>query len=122
MREEWETEISQQEFESLAQRLMPSTRMIEKRRYRLPLPDGRTAEIHVHEKHLAGFSYAEVNLIMLTMPPISNRRLGSDGKSRRTSGSLMGLWLGKTAWKLYGGFWENNHKLFCRNEGNLIFV
>ena len=34
--------------------------MIEKRRYRLPLPDGHMAEIHVHEGHLAGFSYVEV--------------------------------------------------------------
>ena len=34
--------------------------MIEKHRYRMPLADGLEAEIHVHEGHLAGFSYAEV--------------------------------------------------------------
>ena len=39
---------------------MPRTRMIEKRRYSIPLPDGLTAELHVHEGHLAGFNYAEV--------------------------------------------------------------
>lgn len=60
VREEWETEISQHEFVSLAERLMPRTRMIEKRRYSIPLPDGLTAELHVHEGHLAGFNYAEV--------------------------------------------------------------
>ncbi len=34
--------------------------MIKKRRYRLPLENGVVAEIHVHDGHLAGFSYAEV--------------------------------------------------------------
>ena len=62
VRQELETEITRQEFESLAERLMPGTCMIEKRRYRLPLPDGHMAEIHVHEGHLAGFSYVEVEL------------------------------------------------------------
>ena len=60
VREEWETEISRTEFDSLAMRLYPDTMMIEKRRYRLPLADGHTAELHVHDGHLAGFSYVEV--------------------------------------------------------------
>lgn len=60
VREEWEAAISRQEFDSLTMRLVPGTCMIEKRRYRLPLADGLEAEIHVHEGHLAGFSYAEV--------------------------------------------------------------
>jgi len=60
VREEWETEISRQEFESLEGRLYPETRMIEKRRYRIPLSDGRMAELHVHVGHLEGLSYAEV--------------------------------------------------------------
>ena len=34
VREEWETDISQEEFDSLAMRLCPDTLMIEKRRYR----------------------------------------------------------------------------------------
>ena len=34
VREEWETEISSQEFDSLAKRLCPGTCMIEKRRYK----------------------------------------------------------------------------------------
>ncbi len=60
VREEWETELSRQEFDSLAMRLCPDTVMIEKRRYRIPLADGYTAELHVHAGHLAGFSYVEV--------------------------------------------------------------
>ena len=60
VREEWETDISRDEFDSLAARLYPETCMIEKRRYRIPLEDGRTAELHVHDGHLAGFSYVEV--------------------------------------------------------------
>ena len=60
VREEWESEISRQEFDSLAKRLLPGTRMIEKHRYRLPLAGGQTAEIHIHGGHLAGFSYVEV--------------------------------------------------------------
>ena len=60
VREEWETEISKQEFDSLAARLHPETCMIEKRRYRIPLADGRMAELHVHEGHLTGFNYVEV--------------------------------------------------------------
>lgn len=60
VREEWETEISRQEFDSLAMRLCPDTMMIEKRRYRIPLADGNTAELHVHAGHLSGFSYVEV--------------------------------------------------------------
>ena len=60
VREEWETDISRQEFDILADRLMPGTRMIEKRRYHMPLDGGLVAEIHIHEGHLAGFSYAEV--------------------------------------------------------------
>ena len=34
--------------------------MIEKRRYKLTLPDGLIAELHVHIGHLAGFNYVEV--------------------------------------------------------------
>ena len=60
MREEWEIEISRQEFDSLAECFLPGTRTIEKCRYRLPLADGLTAEIHIHGGHLAGFSYVEV--------------------------------------------------------------
>ena len=60
VREEWETEISRQEFDSLAMRLCPDTMMIEKRRYRIPLVDGNIAELHVHAGHLSGFSYVEV--------------------------------------------------------------
>ena len=62
VRDEWEKAISRQEFESLAERLMPGTRMIKKRRYRLPLENRLIAEIHVHDGHLAGFSYVEVEL------------------------------------------------------------
>ena len=60
VRDEWEKAISRQEFESLAERLMPGTRMIKKRRYRLPLENGLIAELHIHNGHLAGFSYVEV--------------------------------------------------------------
>ena len=60
VREEWETGISRQEFDSLAMRLCPDTMMIEKRRYRVPLADEYTAELHVHDGHLSGFSYVEV--------------------------------------------------------------
>ncbi|MBQ7478945.1 MAG: CYTH domain-containing protein [Selenomonadaceae bacterium] len=60
VREEWETDISRKEFDSLAMRLCPDTAMIEKRRYRIPLVDGNTAELHVHDGYLSGFSYVEV--------------------------------------------------------------
>lgn len=60
VREEWETRISKAEFDSLAERLHPDTVMIRKRRYLIALPDGLTAELHVHEGHLDGFSYVEV--------------------------------------------------------------
>lgn len=60
VREEWETEVSQQEFESLSERLCPETCMIEKRRYKIPLADGLVAELHVHAGHLTGFNYVEV--------------------------------------------------------------
>ncbi len=60
VREEWETEISSQEFDSLSERLCPGTCMIEKRRYKIPLEDSFVAELHVHTGHLAGFNYVEV--------------------------------------------------------------
>ena len=60
VREEWETEISQQEFDHLADRLCPGTCMIEKRRYKIHLEDGLVAELHVHAGHLSGFNYVEV--------------------------------------------------------------
>ncbi len=60
VREEWETEISREEFDNLVHRLQPGTLLIEKRRYRIPLTDGKIAELHVHEGHLAGFNYVEV--------------------------------------------------------------
>jgi len=60
VREEWETEVSQQEFESLSKRLCPENCMIEKRRYKIPLADGLVAELHVHAGHLTGFNYVEV--------------------------------------------------------------
>ena len=60
VREEWETDISKDEFDSLVARLYPKTCMVEKRRYRIPLPDDWTAELHVHDGHLAGFNYVEV--------------------------------------------------------------
>ena len=60
VREEWETDISQQEYENLATRIYPGTRMIEKRRYHIELQDCRIAELHVHGGHLAGFNYVEV--------------------------------------------------------------
>lgn len=60
VREEWETEISREEFESLVERLQPGTQMITKRRYHMPLANGLIAELHVHESHLAGFNYVEV--------------------------------------------------------------
>ena len=60
VREEWETEVSQQEFASLSERLCPGTCMIEKRRYKIPLADGLVAELHVHAGHLTGFNYVEV--------------------------------------------------------------
>ena len=59
VREEWETEISRREFENLSKRIEPGTKLIEKRRYRLPLADGHIAELHVHDGHLTGFSYVE---------------------------------------------------------------
>ena len=34
--------------------------MMEKRRYRMSLKDGLMAKIHVHDGHLTGFSYTEV--------------------------------------------------------------
>lgn len=43
VREEWETEVSRQEFASLSERLCPGTCMIEKRRYKIPLADGSVA-------------------------------------------------------------------------------
>ena len=60
VREEWETDISQQEYENLSTRIYPGTRMIEKRRYHIELQDCRIAELHVHGGHLAGFNYVEV--------------------------------------------------------------
>ena len=60
VREEWETDISRQEYENLAARLYTGTRMIEKRRYHIALQDGLVAELHVHGGHLAGFNYVEV--------------------------------------------------------------
>lgn len=60
VREEWETGISRQEFDSLAARLYPETHMIEKKRYHIPLTEKRTAELHVHEGNLAGLNYVEV--------------------------------------------------------------
>ena len=60
VREEWETDIESQEFDNLAARLWPQTCMIEKRRYKLTLPDALIAELHVHIGHLAGFNYVEV--------------------------------------------------------------
>ena len=60
VREEWETEISRQEFDHLADRLCPGTCMIEKRRYKIPLAGGLVAELHVHAGHLAGVNYVEV--------------------------------------------------------------
>lgn len=60
MREEWETAISRQEYENLVARLQPGTKMIEKRRYHIKLEDGFIAELHVHDGHLAGFNYVEV--------------------------------------------------------------
>ena len=60
VREEWETEISKREFDSLAAHLYPETCMIEKRRYRILLEDGQMAELHVHEGNLTGLNYVEV--------------------------------------------------------------
>ena len=60
VREEWETDISRQEFDSLANRLLPETLVIEKRRYTIPLDNGAMAELHVHEEHLKGLNYVEV--------------------------------------------------------------
>ena len=75
VREEWETDISRDEFESLARRLQPDTLMIEKRRYHISLSDEVTAELHVHEGHLAGFNYVEVEFASVEdaeffMPPM----------------------------------------------------
>ncbi|MBP5199580.1 MAG: CYTH domain-containing protein [Schwartzia sp.] len=60
VREEWETAVSRREFESLAKRLEPGTKLIEKRRYRIPLADGHIAELHIHDGHLSDFAYVEV--------------------------------------------------------------
>ncbi len=60
VREEWETDITRDEFDSLSKRLVPDTLMIEKRRYRISLGKGFTAELFVHEGHLLGFNYVEV--------------------------------------------------------------
>ena len=60
VRQEWETEITVQEFINLRQRLEPGTLMIEKRRYSIPLADGLVAELHVHERHLIGLNDVEV--------------------------------------------------------------
>ena len=65
VREEWETEVSRQEFESLSEQLCPGTCMIEKRRYKITLADGLVAELHVHEGQLAGFNYVEVEFAAL---------------------------------------------------------
>lgn len=60
VREEWETNISMQEYENLEARLYPGTKMIEKRRYHIELKGAHIAELHVHSGHLAGFNYVEV--------------------------------------------------------------
>ena len=60
VREEWETKISRQEFDSLAAQLYPGTCIIEKHRYHLPLGSKLAAELHVHKGHLAGLDYVEV--------------------------------------------------------------
>ena len=60
VREEWETDITLQEFVNLSQHLWPDTLMIEKRRYIIALADGNQAELHMHEGHLTGFNYVEV--------------------------------------------------------------
>ena len=60
VREEWETAISQREFENLSTRMEPDTRLIAKRRYRILLPDGHIAELHIHDGHLSDFAYVEV--------------------------------------------------------------
>ena len=60
VRKEWETKISKREFDSLETRIYPETCMIGKRRYHISLADGRIAELHVHEGHLAGLNYVEV--------------------------------------------------------------
>ena len=60
VRQEWETEITRQEFTNLKERLQPGTLMIEKRRYRIVLGNGLVAEFHLHERHLSGFIYVEV--------------------------------------------------------------
>ena len=97
VREEWESEISRQEFDSLAERLLPGTRMIEKCRYRLPLAGGQTAEIHIHGGHLAGFSYVEVEFKKLRMPFPLSLQLGLGVRSRRIPGSPTVHWRGRTA-------------------------
>lgn len=60
VREEWETDISRQEYENLVAQLYPETQMIVKHRYHIRLEDGHIAELHIHSGHLAGFSYVEV--------------------------------------------------------------
>lgn len=45
---------------------MPRTHRIEKRRYLLMLPGNFMAEIHVHDGHLAGFSYGEVECVTMS--------------------------------------------------------
>lgn len=60
VREEWETAISSREFSHLVECLEHGTLFIEKRRYRLPLEDGHTAEYHRHGGHLKGFDCVEV--------------------------------------------------------------
>ncbi|MDY6309414.1 MAG: adenylate cyclase, partial [Oribacterium sp.] len=59
-REEWETKITAVEYENLKERLFPGTCVIRKRRYHLPLSDGHTAELFVHDGHLSGLNYVEV--------------------------------------------------------------
>ena len=60
VRQEWETPVSREEYENLVQQLEPGTLLVKKRRYRLPLAGGWTAELFVHSGHLDGFAYVEV--------------------------------------------------------------
>lgn len=74
-REEFEVEIRADEYANLKKRQLPNTILIQKRRYRIPLDDGYTAELFVHEGHLAGFNYVEVefgseNEALLFVPPL----------------------------------------------------
>jgi adenylate cyclase len=60
VREEWETEITQEEYRNLSHHLEHGTMMIQKRRYHLQLSQGDIAELFIHQGFLAGFSYVEV--------------------------------------------------------------